>query len=145
MERAAFDEGTTFAVESGIPDSYAAISIAAGGMVRVRLTLPMGFTVHPYTGVERIFDGRTELRRYALTYGPILLAVVGPWDEAKACSLIGLHGLDPLEPEAWLQPQPGGSPLHFEVKGQPSYVFKPYFEVDPYGNQERFTTYPVLM
>jgi DUF1680 family protein len=95
----------------------------------IAFTLPMGFRLTHYTGVERV----AGQEQYALEYGPILMAVAG-----------GETATIPAAPDDLprrLRPTPG-QPLHFAIDGapgQPEYM--PYWQV---AAGQPFTCYPVL-
>jgi DUF1680 family protein len=103
----------------------------------IGFTLPMGFRLTRYTGIEKSFKGKEA---FALEYGPILMAVVGdsiqkgevnvPFTEAELTSK--------LKPIA-------GSPLHFTIAGATtnSLEYIPYFEVKG-ALLDAFTCYPFL-
>jgi len=76
--------------------------------------------------------------RYALEYGPILMAATGTWDPLVDCVRLP-EGLDVANPGTWLVPTPGvrGG---FQVKTSPAFTFAPYMLVQ----HERFTTFPVI-
>ena len=80
-----------------------------------------------------------NIPRYALLYGPLLLAATGPWD--PLLNVVRMPaGLDPTRPADWLAPilgKPGG---YFHVVASPEYTFEPYMLVQA----ERFTTYPIF-
>jgi hypothetical protein len=76
--------------------------------------------------------------RYALEYGPILMAATGTWDPLVDCVRLP-EGLDVANPGKWLVPTPevrGG----FQVKTSPAFTFIMYMLVQ----HERFTTFPVI-
>jgi DUF1680 family protein len=97
----------------------------------IALGLPMGFTLTRYEGAER--DRGHE--RYALQYGPILMALHNPADAQREPSLA-------IQPEGLIQglAPVAGKPLHFTVRGAPSYEYLPYWEVE----DEAFSAYPFL-
>jgi hypothetical protein len=67
--------------------------------------------------------------RYALSYGPILMALVGATD----------LDLTPEElPDALLLD--GHQPLHFTVRGRDDCHFQPYWTI----NDEKMTCFPAL-
>jgi len=95
----------------------------------VTFTLPAALRAERYTGVDQIPDHA----RYAVSYGPILLAAVGSPE-------IRLRLNDVSRPEdvlKHLNPRPG-YPLHFVVEDNPGIEFMPYWQVD----QEPFNCFP---
>jgi hypothetical protein len=115
----------------GKPGTYAMLDRSWRDGDTITFSLPMDFRVTRYTGAERIAGHE----RYALEYGPILLAATGPFDPAHGLRLTG----DPQSPRTWLTPK-SGQPLHFVIAGDPEHDLRPYLQV---GN-ERFTTYPII-
>jgi len=87
--------------------------------------LPMRFRVVRYTEL----DQHPEHDRYALLYGPVLMALVGAEDLAiPAGKLPGL-----LKPIA-------DKPLHFSVEGHDGARFMPYWQI----GSENFTCFPTM-
>lgn len=84
---------------------------------RISFTLPTDFQVTRYEGFDQVPGGD----RYALEYGPVLLALT---PEAIRSAL------EPVD----------GEPLHFRVRGHPKHRYLPYYEL----NAEGFTCFPVL-
>ncbi|MGC8625404.1 MAG: hypothetical protein ACP5VQ_09085, partial [Phycisphaerae bacterium] len=147
----------------GKPGTYQSLNRAWSDGDTITFTLPMAPRLSLYTGMDQLPNGL----RYALEYGPILLAVVA----AKVADTVGkpsgaaapkqrvVARNIPL-PSAWandevtwpvmlpvtadditqrLQSVPGKS-LHFAIAGAPQYQYVPYFQID----QEFFTCFPVL-
>ncbi len=118
------------AAVSGNPGSYLGLARTwtSGDVVRFRL--PMELKLSRYIGLDQI-PGH---RRFALEYGPILLALIGS-DSAVLTS--GGRG-----PEAILDrihPDPDRL-LHFLIEGQPQFKYVPYWQV----LTEPFTCFPVI-
>ncbi|MCL6101735.1 MAG: hypothetical protein M1292_04495, partial [Bacteroidetes bacterium] len=91
--------------------------------------LPMNFRMTKYTGEE--IDPNHD--RYALEYGPILMAYVSMKEETKnlmlpISSTKLIKSLKPVE----------GKPLHFTVNGNSDFEYMPYLEVQ----NEPFTCFP---
>jgi DUF1680 family protein len=126
----------------------------------VTFTLPIGFRAVRYERADRI-PGHA---RYAILYGPVLMAAVAPLqdknrvelpdfvflDANKKADENGVKQLkkwtylvriahDPAAPKEWLTPKPG-QPLTFAVAGQAEPYLKSYWQVD----SESFTCYPVV-
>jgi len=93
----------------------------------------MTFRVTNYTGLTQI----SPFSRYAIEYGPILLAVTGPWDNST--DTVVIKGVDPINPASWLVPVPN-QPLHFTIQGQEGYLYVPYFEI----SSQMFDVYPII-
>jgi len=132
---------------SGAPGTYALVQGLAWGAAaaNVSYALPMGFSAVNYTGVTQ----KPPHTRAALTFGPFLLAVEGPWDAALDCVVLNVSGGGALSPERWLVPPPGTRAgalpppgAAFSVVGSPAARVRPYFEVD---DGERFTAFPVVV
>lgn len=108
----------------------------SGPTATLVFALPMRFEVSRYPGLDQI--GNTS--RYAIEYGPTLLAAMGPWTNFSTnISCIVIPDMEPGRPANWLVPIQN-KPLHFFVKGHPEYQYKPYFEIQ----NERFTVYPIM-
>jgi len=99
----------------------------------IEFSLPMTFRVTNYTGLTQI----SPFSRYAIEYGPILLAVTGPWDNST--DTVVIKGVDPINPASWLVPVPN-QPLHFTIQGQEGYLYVPYFEI----SSQMFDVYPII-
>jgi uncharacterized protein len=97
----------------------------------ISFTLPMDFRVTPYVGSDQIAGHR----RFAIEYGPVLLAAVGPLDVHSALSIA--HR--PEDVRNWLKPQPG-RPLHFAIDGHAEHEFLPYWEI----GEQTFCVTPVM-
>lgn len=104
---------------------YHTLTARAGDVIELDFTL--GFTATLYTGAEEI-PGK---ERYALCYGPLLLAAMGP-------SVVELT-YDPAHPDEWLSPIPG-KPGRFTVKGDSAHELWPYMDI----RDEPFSVYPVV-
>ena len=94
----------------------------------IAFTLPMGFKLTRYEGIER----NPEHERFALEYGPFLMAVEGGQPEA----VLAMH---PEQLIAQLRPK-AGSPLHFTIAGDERHEYLPYWQVQ----DETFTCFPVI-
>ena len=116
---------------TGKPGTYAVLDRKWADGDTVTFTLPTGCRATRYTGADQI-QGHN---RYALEYGPLLLAAVGPLDGTLGMRI----AQSPGSPRDWLQPKPG-QPLHFTVKGQPECEFMPCWDI----GARTFTCYPVF-
>jgi DUF1680 family protein len=116
-------------ITTGIPGTYVTIDRQWNNGDVISFTLPMSFRMTRYAGEEKEYlDGR-----YALEYGPILMAYVSMNGEKKDIRL-------PVAPEKLvksLRPV-AGKPLHFTVAGVRDFEYMPYMEVQ----DESFTCYP---
>jgi uncharacterized protein len=134
----------------GKPGSYVAIDRTWSTGDVVSFTLPLAWRSVLYRGADQI-PGK---KRYALMYGPVLMAAASPLKQAdtaalpaatsfggrpgRTCAVVIAH--DPADPSQWLAPLPG-APLNFRVKDQGVPIVKPYWTV---RDGETFTTYPVI-
>ena len=104
---------------------YAALDgIKAGD--EIRFTLPMSFRVTKYTGGEEL-PGK---ERYAIEYGPLLYAAMGP-------SVVHV-AWDPAHPEKWLKKIPGSR--KFRIEGDTAHEYWAYIDI----HDEPFSVYPVV-
>ncbi|MDR0573285.1 MAG: glycoside hydrolase family 127 protein, partial [Tannerella sp.] len=118
------------------PGTYVILDRQWKNRDEINFTLPMGFRLTKYAGIEKDFRGKEA---YALEYGPMLMAIVGesvrkgyvniPYTESELT--------DRLKPVV-------GKPLHFTVDGVTDKLrCIPYFDVK--GELlNTFTCYPVL-
>jgi DUF1680 family protein len=117
-------------VATGIPGSYATLDQLWSHGDVISFVLPMSFKLTQYTGVDQI-AGR---ERYALEYGPLLMAAVG----AAERELVILNAVSPMELVQQLQPGKD-QPLHFTAPLMDT-MWIPYFEVDT----ESFSCFPII-
>jgi DUF1680 family protein len=121
----------------GKPGTYVTLDRTWKDGDAIAFVLPMGFRITEYTGKDRITQyARYRLERYAIEYGPLLLAVVGPANFGGR--FVRVHH-EPGDPASWLVPV-DGQPGHFTIAGMPGYTVEPYYELA----DETFTCYPVL-
>ena len=118
-------------VAVGKPGTYHAIDRTWANGDTISFTLPMDFRVTNYTG----FDQIPGHKRYAIEYGPILLAVTGPLDKNDAATIA--H--DPKDVKSWLKPK-AGQPLCFTIDGNTTHTYMPYFLI----RDETFCVYPII-
>ena len=97
----------------------------------ISFALPMGFRLTACTGQERA----AGQERFALEYGPILMALVGEVDETGWARI----PITEANLVRFLQPKPG-QPLHFTIAGDARHECMPYWEV---GDQP-FTCCPAM-
>ena len=104
----------------GRPGTYRAIDRDWADGDTISFTLPVDFRLTPYTGADQI-AGR---RRYAVEYGPILLAAVGPLDGSSAVTILRR----PENIKQWLKPK-AGRPLCFAIEGDAAHEYRPYWSI----------------
>jgi len=117
---------------SGKPGSYVTLDRTWSEGDTITFQLPMEFKLTRYTGVDQIAGHE----RFALEYGPILLAVAGSSDARLAVR----NGERPEDLVKQLKPR-SGHPLHFALDGDTAHEYIPYWEV-PY--KAAFTCYPIV-
>jgi DUF1680 family protein len=118
-------------VATGKPGTYVVLERTWHEGDTITFTLPMEFKQTRYEGLERV----AGQERYALEYGPILLALVGPMDEKLGATL----AIKPKDLVKSLKPQPD-RPLHFSIAGDTTHEYMPYWQVA----EQVFTCYPIL-
>lgn len=115
---------------TGEPGTYTALDRTWEPGDTISFTLPIGFRLTKYTGTDQI-PGH---ERYALEYGPILLAVVGSDDPrlraTGAPAETFTRQLQPIE----------GRPLHFAIDANPDHHYAPYYAL----KDETFSCFPVI-
>jgi DUF1680 family protein len=119
------------AAASGKPGTYVTLDRKWSTGDTVRFRLPMGLKLTRYTGLDVIPGSE----RFALEYGPILLALIGSDSAVLTISKEQEHA-DILKR---IQQDPD-RPLRFMIDGHPEYVYIPYWQV----LNEPFTCYPVI-
>ena len=118
-------------VAVGKPGTYQAIDRTWISGDSISFVLAMDFRMTPYTG----FDQVAGHCRYAIEYGPILLAAVGPLDGNETMTI-------PRQPEdvkQWLKPK-ADQPLCFTIDGYASHMYMPYWLL----NDQTFCIYPII-
>jgi DUF1680 family protein len=113
---------------TGKPGSYAELSRKWSDGDRVDFTLPLNHRVTRYTGVDTV----AGYERYAVEYGPILLASVGGGDKAP-------HEIETSSLEEHLIPD-SSKPLHFSIAGDTLHTFMPYWLI----SDQVFSIYPLV-
>jgi DUF1680 family protein len=116
---------------TGKPGNYVALDRAWAEGDIASFTLPAGLGVERYTGVDQIPDHA----RYAVSFGPILLAAVG----APEIRLRLENVRRPEDLLKHLKPK-AGQPLHYLVEHNPGVEFMPYWQVD----KEPFNCFPAV-
>jgi DUF1680 family protein len=117
---------------TGKPGTYITLSREWKTGDAISFSLPMGFRMTRYTGEER--DPAHE--RYALEYGPILMAYVNINGQNENLTL-------QISAEKLIKSLKAvdGKPLHFISNGNRSFEYMPYFEVQ----DESFTCFPLTL
>jgi DUF1680 family protein len=116
---------------SGKRGSYVTLDRQWSDGDKITFTLPAGVRVTRYKGADQL-AGKT---RYAIEYGPILMAVLGQGDielvldKGSNPESLGRH-LDSI----------AGAPLHYTLRENPARILMPYFQVA----DESFTCYPAI-
>jgi hypothetical protein len=119
------------AAATGRPGSYVVLDRAWAEGDIVNFTLPAALRAERYMGVDQI----PNHERYAVSWGPILLAAVG----APEIRLLMENVRQPEDVVKHLRPVPG-HPLHFQVENNPGVEFMPYWQVD----DEAFNCFPAV-
>ncbi len=117
-------------IAAGNPGTYLTIDRTWKKGDVISFTLPMEFKITKYEGEEQI-EG---YERFALEYGPLLMAYVNLKDEDKNLVL----DVPPEKLIKSLRAVPGKS-LHFKVGGNGNYEYIPYFKV----REEIFSCFPL--
>ena len=127
-------------IAEGKPGTFTSLDRVWADGDRISFTLPIDFRLTKYEGFDQI-DGWD---RYALEYGPVLLALGGPF-RTTVC------GADPMDRRArdcnsrrcncWtVSNRCPGPQLRFRVRGQTDYEYLPYMDV----STETFTCLPIV-
>lgn len=119
------------AAASGAPGSYVTLDRRWSTGDTIRFTLPMKLKLTRYAGLDKV-EGH---ERFALEYGPVLLALIG--SDSAALKVPGGHRHEEILQR--IKPDPD-RPLHFSIDGHPEYTYIPYWQVIT----EPFTCYPVI-
>ena len=115
-------------VTTGQPGAYVTLTRKWSEGDTIAFTLPMAFKLTRYEGIER----NPDHERFALEYGPLLMAVAGGQQEA-------VLAMQPEQLIAQLRPK-ADSPLHFAIAGDERHEYLPYWQVQ----DEAFTCFPVI-
>jgi uncharacterized protein len=122
--------GTDYGV--GIPGRFTVLDREWSDNDRIEFSLPIGFRTEKYTGLEQIGD----YDRYALMYGPMLMALVG---ELEGPGGVPHLSVKPEELPDALRPTEGKQ-LEWSIEGFPDYHYAPYWRIE----SETFTCFPVV-
>ncbi len=115
---------------TGSPGSYVPLDRTWHNGDTISFTLPAAFRLTRYVGFDKI-PGH---ERYALEYGPILLAIEGS-DDAR----LAARGNPEEAFIHQLQPIPG-QPLRFAIDGNAAHHYAPYYAI----KKDAFTCFPVI-
>ena len=115
------------------PGSYLALERTWSDGDTIAFTLPIGFTPIRYTGLDQI-PGNYD--RYALMYGPVLMALVGDLEGPGGVPRIAAAPEDLPD----LLSRVGESSLEHHIRGYPGYRYRPYWQIDT----EPFTCFPIV-
>ena len=118
-------------VAVGKPGTYQAISRVWANSDTISFAVPMDFHVTPYTGADQIAGHH----RYAIEYGPILLAVAGPLDGNSVVTILRRRE----DIKQWLKPKVG-RPLAFAIEGDATPQYLPYWSIA----DQSFCIYPAI-
>jgi len=116
---------------SGKPGSYVTLDRRWSTGDTIRFTLPMQLKLTRYTGLDKI-EGH---ERFALEYGPVLLALIG-----SSSAALKVRGGKQYEEILTRLKQDPYRPLHFSIEGHPEFSYIPYWQVIT----EPFTCFPVI-
>ncbi len=119
------------AAGSGEPGSYLTLDRTWATNDTVRFSLPMELRLTRYTGLDKI-EGH---ERFALEYGPVLLALIG--SDSAALRVKNGRRHEDIVRQITQDPY---RPLHFSIDGHPEYSYIPYWQV----LTEPFTCFPVI-
>lgn len=119
------------AAVSGDPGSYVTLDRTWSTGDTVQFTLPMQLKLTRYTGLDQIEGSE----RFALEYGPVLLALTG--SSSAVLKVPGGKRAEDILPRIQ---ENSDRPLHFSIQGHPEFAYMPYWEVV----SEPFTCYPVI-
>jgi DUF1680 family protein len=114
---------------TGKPGSYVTLDRTWAGGDSVTFKLPMKMRVTRYAGATET----AASNRYAVEYGPILLAAVGPKDMVIQADKHPEEFLTQLAPKA-------GEPLHFTVAKNEGIEYMPYWQL----SEQPFTCFPAV-
>jgi uncharacterized protein len=115
----------------GRPGSYVVLDRTWTSGDTISFTLPMDLRLTRYTGTDKIAGHE----RYALEYGPILMAVTGPLDQNAVATIYS----DPTNIKKWLKPK-SKQLLCFTIDGDSEHEYMPYWLID----NQSFCIYPVI-
>jgi hypothetical protein len=117
---------------TGKPGTYVSLNREWSNNDKITFTLPMSFSAVKYTGLDQV---NGNMNRFALLYGPLLMAFQGP--------LIGPEKVPNIKSEPGnlqniLSPVKD-SPLQFNIAGHGAYKVVPYWQATG-----EFTCFPIV-
>lgn len=115
----------------GKPGSYVSLERTWVTGDTIGFTLPMQLKLTRYTGLDQT-EGH---QRFAIEYGPVLLALLG----SDSATLTVSHGQRAEDILQRIRQDPN-RPLHFTLDGHPEFSYVPYWQT----GSEPFTCYPVI-
>ena len=118
---------------SGVPGSYAVLHREWSDNDTIKFSLPIEFRVEQYPGLDQI-EG--NLDRYALLYGPVLMALVGELADSGEVPRIPVSA----KQLPGLLRRTEANSLDYSIQGHPEYAYIPYWELQ----DETFTCFPVV-
>jgi uncharacterized protein len=118
-------------VATGTPGSYVTLNRAWLPDDTIKFELPMDFKLTRYAGTDKI----AGYERYALEYGPILMALAG----SASAVLKVIDGVNQEDILKQLYADPDDA-LRFQIKGNPDLAYIPYWKI----LNEPFTCYPCV-
>jgi len=121
------------AFKIGIPGSYISLERIWSDRDTIRFTLPIGFTLVQYTGLDQNEDNYDQ---YALMYGPVLMALYGNCEGTSGTPRISVSPNTMLETITPVE----GEYLEYYIPGCPGYRYRPYWRI----NDETFTCFPII-
>ena len=116
---------------TGEPGTYAVLDRTWKDGDTISFVLPMQLHFTEYHGASQIPDHT----RYALEYGPILMAAIGPLDHSIPVKLVG----NASRPQDWIKPV-AGQPLQWQIDNDPGHSFIPYWKI----TDQTYTCFPVV-
>jgi hypothetical protein len=119
-------------VATGTPGTYVSLNRKWSDNDKISFTLPISLTTVKYTGLDQV---NGNLDRYALLYGPLLMALQGPLSGPDKVPQI-ISTPDGMKDILTTLPE---SPLQFNIKGYPLYKYMPYWQVSG-----TFTCFPIV-
>lgn len=115
----------------GQPGSYVTLDRTWSDNDSVGFYLPIELRMTRYHGLDEV----AGQERYALEYGPILMAVAGPLDKERHVTL----PYAAADLRHWLKAKPE-QPLHFTIQNDAEHEYLPYWQID----RQKFCVYPIL-
>lgn len=129
----------------GTPGSYLTIHRVWNGTAALDFNLKFKWVRTLYTGAEQRYYVRAEPpvdhKRYALEYGPLLMAVTNRDDAEFAPRMEPGSIILDIDPDSYISSlKPTDKPMHFAIEGCEPHRLIPYFEIQ----NEEFSCYPLI-